>query len=96
MQNEIPDLPPFESFIPKYMSYVPGRGRWKAKYRGFKPHSGLNHAKNAISNALYSYGMQGSSHRMMIWEFDFTNLSWNLLYDIAPHTLLRDLPWRKK
>jgi hypothetical protein len=95
MGNEIPTPPPYEVFVPRYLSYVPGRGRYRAKYQGFKQHANIGHAKLAINQALSSYGYNGSAHRMAIWEFDFVTKQWVLLYDIAPGTLIKNLPWKR-
>jgi hypothetical protein len=94
--DTLPELPPYQNFVPKYLSYVPGRSI-RAKYRGFKQHSGLGHAKSAIVNALigYSYNRR-TPHRMAIWEFNFSTHEWDLLYDIPAGTRDVDLPWRKE
>jgi hypothetical protein len=93
--NVIPELPPYQMFIPKFLTYVPGRNIYSRKYQGFKQHQRIGDAKNAINQALSNYGYSGSAHRMGIWEFNFSTNEWVLLYDIAPGTLIRDLPWRK-
>lgn len=95
MTETTPNPPPYEIFVPKYLTYVPGRDAWR-KYPGFKQHRMLNHAKNAINNALSQYGWRKTSpHRMKIWEFNFSTNEWDLLYDIAPGTPISELPWRK-
>ena len=92
--SNLPEPPPYEEIIPRFLTYVPGRGRY-GKRAGFKQHTGLGHAKNAINNALSGYGYHGAGNAMAIWEFDFSTNTWKLLYDIAPNTLQRNLPWRK-
>lgn len=95
MRNELPEPPPYETYVPKFLTYVPGRGRY-SKFAGFKQHRGIGHAKLAINQALYNYGYQGSAHRMAIWQFNFETRNWDLLYDIAPHTKIENLPWKVK
>lgn len=92
--NTIPELPPYHTFIPKFLTYVAGRNIYQRKYSGFKQHKRIGDAKNAINQALSSYGHQGSAHRMGIWEFNFATNQWDLLYDIAPGTKRSELPWR--
>lgn len=94
MNNELPETPPYETFVPKYLSYVPGRGRY-SKFAGFKQHKNIGHAKLAINQALYNYRGR-STHRMGIWEFNFETHNWDLLFDIAPGTLISNLPWKKE
>lgn len=94
--DTIPNPPSYESFIPRFLTYVPGR-TVRRGFPGFKTHTQINHAKNAITNAMHEYGYVASSpHRMAIWEFDFSTNTWKLLYDIAPHTLIKNLPWKVK
>jgi hypothetical protein len=94
MASELPAPPPYEEFVPKYLTYVPGRNIYQRRHKGFKQHKNIGHAKLAINQALYNYGYNGSAHRMGIWEFNFETKQWDLLYDIAPGTLIRNLPWR--
>lgn len=91
--NEIPELPPYQMFIPKFLTYVPGRDVSR-KYRGFKQHGRIGDAKNAINQALSNYGYRGSGHRMGIWEFNFSTNEWVQLYDIPAGTRASELPWR--
>jgi len=94
MSLDLPTPPPYEAYVPKYLTYVPGRHPYRAKNRGFKTHAIIGHAKLAINQALSNYGYSGSAHRMGIWEFNFETRQWDLLYDIAPGTLIKNLPWR--
>jgi hypothetical protein len=91
----LPEPPPHEIFIPRFLTYVPGRGRY-SKYAGFKQHKSIGHAKLAINQALYNYGRNGSTHTMAIWEFNFEDHKWELLYSIKPGTLISTLPWKKE
>lgn len=93
--NEIPELPPYQHFVPRFLTYVPGRDIYSRKYSGFKQHKRIGDAKNAINQALSSYGNRQSGHRMGIWEFNFSTNEWDLLYDIAPGTKVHELPWRE-
>lgn len=92
--NVVPELPPYQMFIPKFLTYVPGRNIYARKYPGFKQHNSIGAAKNAINQALSNYGWHGGAHRMGIWEFNFSTNEWDLLYDIAPNTSRNELPWR--
>lgn len=79
--KEMPDAPPPQ---PTILSYVPGRpygSKWKF-------HKNIGHAKLAISNALQTYPRTGGR----VYEWNGTE--WDLLYDIADHTRVADLPWR--
>jgi len=95
MNDTVPNPPPYETFVPKFLTYVPGRGRY-SKYAGFKQHKSIGHAKNAINQALSNYGHYGAGNALAIWEFNFETREWDLLYHIAPGTLIRNLPWKKE
>lgn len=92
---KIPELPPYQEFIPRYLSYVPGRRVFR-KFPGFKQHTNIGHAKNAILNATSGYGHAKTRHTMAIWEFDFSTHRWTMLYHIPEGTMVSDLPWRKE
>jgi hypothetical protein len=92
--ESIPSLPPYQEFIPRFLSYVPGRRVFR-KFPGFKQHTNIGHAKNAILNATSGYPTAATRHRMAIWEFDFSTHTWNIVYDIPAGTRVDNLPWRK-
>lgn len=92
MGPDLPTPPAYQEFVPKYLTYVPGRNIYQRRNPGFKQHKNIGHAKLAINQALSTYN--GAAHRMGIWEFNFETRQWDLLYDIAPGTLIRNLPWR--
>lgn len=89
----LPEPKPFDEIIPLFLSYVPGRstGNTTKLGRGFKLHNQINHAKNAVSNAVtYS---QGAPHDMGIWELNMQAQEWQLLYHIKQGTRREDFPW---
>ena len=93
--SNLPEPPAAHHFFPRFLTHVPGR-TVRRGFPGFKTHTGLNHAKNAIAAAISQYSYRaGSAHTMRIWEYDIPTASWVLLYTIEPGTLARDLPWRK-
>lgn len=77
--HKMPDKPP----TLHYLTFVPGR--YSGKY---KVHTGLNHAKNALSIRSNYGGAKGG----VIWQWNEAENVWVEIFRVEPTAT--ELPWR--